>query len=95
MWERVGILRERRSLERAIKEFEQIATADLGTASRNFVTLATLIARAALWREESRGAHYRSDFSEPREEWRMHSIQRNGAKISSTERMNFESQRAV
>ena len=95
MWERVGILRERRSLERAIKEFEQIATADLGTASRNFVTLATLIARAALWREESRGAHYRSDFSERREEWRMHSIQRNGVKISSTERMNFESQRAV
>jgi L-aspartate oxidase len=90
MWERVGILRDRRSLERAIKEFEQIAAADLGTASRNFVTLAILIGKAALWREESRGAHYRSDFSERREEWRTHSIQRRGAEILQSERINFE-----
>jgi L-aspartate oxidase len=90
MWERVGIIRERRSLERAIKEFDQIAAADLGTASRNFVTLATLTGKAALWRQESRGAHYRSDFSERREEWRTHSIQRIGAQISQSERINFE-----
>src|SRR5687767_11822645 len=55
MWERVGILRDAGSLRRAIGEFEQIAEAKLSTPSRNFVTLALLIARAALWREESRG----------------------------------------
>ncbi len=83
MWERVGILRERRSLERAIEEFDQIAAADLGTASRNFVKLATLIATAALWREESRGAHYRSDFPDKRDAWRVHSIQRIGSSIGA------------
>lgn len=76
MWERVGILRDRMSLERALNEFYQIAAADLSTSSRNFVTLAILAARAALWREESRGAHYRTDFPEPDEKWRVHSIQR-------------------
>jgi L-aspartate oxidase len=32
--------------------------------------VAALAARAALVREESRGAHYRDDAPEPREEWR-------------------------
>ena len=75
MWERVGILRDRDSLKRALKEFEQIAAADLSTSSRNFVTLAKLVATAALWREESRGGHYRTDFPDQHDEWRVHSIQ--------------------
>ena len=75
MWERVGILRDEVSLRRAIAEFEQIERSNLSTSSRNFVTLALLVARAALWREESRGGHFRSDFPEQREEWRVHSIQ--------------------
>ena len=75
MWERVGILRDRDSMKRALDEFEQIAAGNLSVSSRNFVTLATLIATAALWREESRGGHYRSDFPEQREQWRVHSIQ--------------------
>jgi len=95
MWERVGILRERQSLERAITEFDQIAAGDLGTASRNFVTLAKMVAAAALWREESRGAHFRSDFPEKRKECRVHSIQRRGGEISSAERINFELRRAI
>jgi len=33
------------------------------------VLVARLIAEAALMREESRGAHWRSDFPEPREAW--------------------------
>lgn len=89
MWERVGILRDRESLERAITEFEQIEAADLSTSSRNFVTLALLVARAALWREESRGGHYRSDFPEQRGEFRVHSIQRQGSKIASSEQIDF------
>jgi len=82
MWERVGILRERESLVRAIREFEQIESSNLSTSSRNFVTLALLIARAALWREESRGGHFRSDFPERQEEFRVHSVQQMGSKVS-------------
>jgi len=89
MWERVGIIRDRESLLRALKEFEQIAAGNLSTSSRNFVTLAKLVATAALWREESRGGHFRSDFPEQREEWRVHSVQLINAEISSAERINF------
>jgi L-aspartate oxidase len=40
----------------------------------NMVTVARLIAEAALLREESRGAHFRTDFPEPRDEWKRHLI---------------------
>lgn len=82
MWERVGILRSRESISRALLEFEQIARAPLSRSSRNFLTVATHITRAALWREESRGAHYRTDFpARDDERWRVHSIIRDGADI--------------
>ncbi|HEX8738272.1 MAG TPA: L-aspartate oxidase [Pyrinomonadaceae bacterium] len=89
MWERVGILRDKDSLERALTEFEQISRANLSVSSRNFVTLAMLVARAALWREESRGGHFRTDFPERVENWRVHSIQKIDAQISPAEKINF------
>ncbi|HNQ15190.1 MAG TPA: L-aspartate oxidase [Pyrinomonadaceae bacterium] len=89
MWERVGILRDRNSLKRALSEFDQIESAHLSTASRNFVTLAKLIATAALWREESRGGHFRTDFTSPDEKWRVHSIQKLGAEISAAGEISF------
>jgi L-aspartate oxidase len=90
MWERVGILRDKNSLQRALGEFEQIEQANLGISSRNFVTLAKLIAKAALFREESRGGHFRTDFPERNDEhWKVHSIQKHGAEISSSEKINF------
>ena len=89
MWERVGILRDRASLQRAITEFEQIERSNLGTSSRNFVTLALLVARAALWREESRGGHFRSDFPDQHEDFRVHSIQKIGDAISSSSQIDF------
>jgi L-aspartate oxidase len=61
----------------------------LGTSSRNFVTLAKLVATAALWREESRGGHYRNDFPEQHEEWRVHSIQKLDAEIGSAKGISF------
>lgn len=90
MWERVGILRDKESLKRALKEFEQISKARLSTSSNNFVTLATLVARAALWREESRGGHYRTDFPERDDKFKVHSIQRYGAAIGSSAEVNFD-----
>jgi len=91
MWERVGILRDRESLQRALSELKQIAASNLSTSSRNFVTLATLIATGALWREESRGGHFRTDFPEQHEEWQFHSIQKLNSEISSAPVMNFDS----
>lgn len=90
MWERVGILREAASLKNALREFEQIEQAPLGTASRNFVTLAKLITTAALWREESRGGHFRTDFpARDDENWQVHSIQKIGQDISAAKRIDF------
>jgi L-aspartate oxidase len=92
MWERVGILRDKEGLKRAIREFEQISEANLGTSSRNFVSVAILVTKAALWREESRGGHFRTDFPERDESWRVHSIQKLSAEISSSKKINFKQQ---
>lgn len=91
MWERVGIGRNADDLRRALKEFEQIEQSNLSTSSRNFVTLAKLIATAALWREESRGGHFREDFPERNDEkFQVHSIQKLGAEVSTSEKINFD-----
>jgi len=89
MWERVGILRDKDSLSRALQEFRQIEKANLSISSRNFVTLAKLVAKGALWREESRGGHFRNDFPLRDERFRVHSIQKLGEEISSSEKINF------
>lgn len=81
MWERVGISRDAASLHRALSEFDQIEKAHLSIRARNFVTLARLVATAASWREESRGGHFRSDFPEKDDRWKMHSVQRLGSTI--------------
>ena len=65
-WECCGIVRDAEGLRRAICRLEP----DPG----NMATVALLIARCALAREESRGAHFRSDFPEKRPEFARHSI---------------------
>ena len=90
MWERVGILRSRQSLERALREFEQISRANLRAPSRNFLTVAESVARAALWREESRGGHFRVDFpARDDARFRVHSIIRKGARVGASETAAF------
>lgn len=89
MWERVGILRDEESLKRALKEFEQISHANLGVSSRNFLTLAKLVTIGAFWRKESRGGHFRNDFPQQDEKFRVHSIQKKDAEIFSSEKINF------
>ena len=39
---------------------------------QNLLTVGALITRAASWRAETRGAHYRHDHPEPKEEFRLH-----------------------
>jgi L-aspartate oxidase len=64
MWQKVGIVRDKVGLSEALTALEAIAARQLNTRSWNFVTLARLVAEAALARRESRGAHYRSDCTE-------------------------------
>jgi len=64
LWHKVGIIRTEQTLKEASAELEAIAARPLNTRSWNFVTLARLVAEAALSRRESRGAHYRSDYPE-------------------------------
>jgi L-aspartate oxidase len=67
MWDKVGIIRSGKELAEAVKRLDALAM-PLNVLSRphyeaqNMLEVARLIARCALAREESRGAHYRTDF---------------------------------
>jgi succinate dehydrogenase / fumarate reductase flavoprotein subunit/fumarate reductase flavoprotein subunit len=78
MWERVGIVRDGTKLKRALEEISALQDRANGMSCpgdrvfnltwqqaldmRNMLTASALIARSALAREDSRGAHYREDF---------------------------------
>ena len=71
MWSNVGLFRSRGGLDAAVARLASDDPAD--PAHRHLLTVARLIARAALRREESRGGHYRSDFpSRDDARWKMH-----------------------
>jgi L-aspartate oxidase len=72
-WDYCGIIRDGAGLRRAI---ELLAGED-----SNIATVAELIARCGLAREESRGAHFRADFPEKRAEFARHSVIRKGADV--------------
>jgi L-aspartate oxidase len=85
MWKSVGLFRTREGLETAVTKLEAsyaahrdaLASAPADDADAwkqfNLVTVARLIARAALRREESRGAHYRDDFPQHDDiNWKAH-----------------------
>ncbi|MDZ7778918.1 MAG: L-aspartate oxidase [Gemmatimonadota bacterium] len=83
MWREVGIVRTGEGLERASGCLGAWAVAtDEGSASREgyelraILTCARLATDAARRREESRGAHFRSDHPEPDERWRRHIVYR-------------------
>jgi L-aspartate oxidase len=68
LWEKVAIIRTGKHLAEAVKRLNELKLPAPMAPSRqecergNILTVAGLIARCALAREESRGAHYRSDF---------------------------------
>jgi L-aspartate oxidase len=80
MWEDVGIVRDADSLGRAtavLSAWQFGAPAENDRPSQELADLLTcsrLVAEAALRREESRGAHFRTDFPRPRDEWRRHLV---------------------
>jgi L-aspartate oxidase len=84
MTENVGIVRDKEGLTNAlckITEYkallEDVKNESLNDCElQNIVLLARLVIESALEREESRGAHYRSDFNKTDESWKRHIIKR-------------------
>jgi L-aspartate oxidase len=58
----VGVIRDGDGLAEAIRMFAALERDTSSAALRNMATTALIVATAAYVREESRGAHYRSDF---------------------------------
>jgi L-aspartate oxidase len=71
-WEKCGIVRDSAGLREALDWIERQKTEDAET--RNMIEVVQLIARCALAREESRGAHYRTDFPEKRADFERHTV---------------------
>ncbi len=71
MDERVGVVRDRAGLVAALETIEALAARldPVASEARNMIDAARLIARAALVRTESRGAHFRSDYPGPDPAW--------------------------
>jgi fumarate reductase flavoprotein subunit len=82
MWDEVGVVRDRASIERGLKGIDAIEAELLATGVadsdrrfnltwhdwlnlRSLTEISRVIALAALKRENSRGAHFRSDFPGP------------------------------
>ena len=86
MWEKVSIIRNEKNLNEALKELMEMKKSlndlkvedkkqyntDLQTALEviNMVQIATLVVKSAILRRESRGAHFREDYPETRDEWK-------------------------
>ena len=78
-WTLLGLTRDAVGLERLLARLDEIApsgaVADRASAeTRNIVDLARAMARSALFREESRGAHFRSDFPMPDDRFLGHTL---------------------
>ena len=89
MWWKVGLIRNAEELQAAVVELTKLAAENVNERTRNFVELALLMARAALWRTESRGGHFRSDFAAPNDaHWRVHSAQALNTAITALSRIS-------
>jgi L-aspartate oxidase len=71
-WENCGIVRSADGLREAAVQLE--ALSPQSPEERSMRQVALLIARCALARQESRGAHYRTDYPETREAFARHSV---------------------
>lgn len=86
MWRNAGVERSQKRL-RDVSEMidfwsrytlDKIFESPPGWQTQNLLLAAALIAQSALWREESRGGHLRTDQTQPREEFLVHDRWRRG-----------------
>ncbi|MDO4540055.1 MAG: L-aspartate oxidase [Syntrophomonadaceae bacterium] len=81
MWEQVGILRNEAQLKEANRQVEELYLQLADSEDKvsyweviNMLTVARITVQAALWRRESRGGHYRTDYPAPEDmRWMQHS----------------------
>lgn len=89
-WNQVGVARSRHDLEDALCGFEALADAasrmrvgggsvynmmyTTGLDFRNMLDVSRMVAASALLREETRGAHFRQDFAEQRDDYGLFNI---------------------
>ncbi len=91
MWRNAGLIRRAEDLRGAVDELARMVKEKVNERTRNFVILAKLMAEAALWREESRGGHFREDFpARDDERWRVHSFQQINQPIKGIKRISEE-----
>jgi L-aspartate oxidase len=83
MWQHVGLVRNAAGLSQALaslnelfREFGAPAPTREAIEVANMINSGWLVTRAALEREESRGAHFRSDFPELDPRWHCHLLLR-------------------
>jgi L-aspartate oxidase len=85
MWDKVGIVRNGQGLSQALQQLAGWRASLPPPSDRpshelaNMLLAGQMVAEAGLLREESRGAHYRTDFPARRDEWRRHITFRRGA----------------
>ena len=79
-WENCGIVRNRDELEAACARL-QANSRRRDVTARNLRDVALLMARAALARRESRGAHYRTDYPSKSAAFEKHSIAKRDCEI--------------
>ena len=78
MWQKVGIIRDKQGLQLAVDTLEAWSKSLPEPSDRpsyelnNLVITGRFVAEAALTREESRGAHFRSDFPKHSSDWEKH-----------------------
>lgn len=84
-WSKAGIVRDAEGLHEMLRRLQDVPwlphpanATRVECEVRNMHLVATLIARCALAREESRGAHTRTDFPDKRSEFQKHSVAKKG-----------------
>lgn len=102
MWKNVAIIRNKEGLKKALRHINELKikfnnmriphisgfNQDLLDALelRNMLLVSSLITKSALIREESRGAHFRSDYPQTREEWNKSIVMNRNKGISYIKR---------
>ncbi len=81
-WRSAGICRDAATLDQAIaqiqtmqQEIQQLCSPTrLWIETRNLIDFSYLLMRSALFRTESRGAHFRTDYPETSQAWQVHTV---------------------